>query len=466
MLGGAVCGTARRATGVRPADAVVTVQTAALRLRPSPAEHAERLLSHCSASSRGRRSTGGGGLSCPARRRGSGVAAAASYGPEPFIGNEPRGPRQRKPEWVRILEEDADNDPEVAELLEGTAGDPDKIREKMKHRLKDSDVHREGGGSDVPPRISFRAISPLGLWVWLEFAGGPPTSGEQELLEGVLRSWFAVGKLGGYNSQNLQVYQNADDDQSFFEYDNDELGAGENRMASYMHDLGDIQYQDNWARVWIDLGTADELSLDVLLNTLVGFSAQMCALTAITLGGANEDWPLPEGWEGEAAGLGPDDEFMRATMDPMRLPEGLDEEFQFMDEEGMLEGGKGRSPATAAGSGYGVDAGQYGATAEERELQQLAARLQRRPPAGKSGAAEVGAGGRQRTSGGGYYGASNTPGADVDIDPDEYSFTDPEEQDRAQAAGGQAGAGSQQASTQQPQKPWGASFARHVKKRG
>ena len=61
----------------------------------------------------------------------------------------------------------------------------------------------------------------------------------------------------------------------------------------------------------IDLGTADELSLDVLLNTLVGFSAQMCALKAITLGGANEDWPLPEGWEGDASGLGPDDEFMR-----------------------------------------------------------------------------------------------------------------------------------------------------------
>lgn len=204
---------------------------------------------------------------------------------------------------------------------------------QMKHRLKQSDVHREDGGTDVPPNISFRAISPLGLWVWLQFAGGPPTPGEQELLEGVLRSWFAVGKLGGYNSQNLQVgsrerrcgrrgvgratgregagsgrrysalcrrqvqhapvshglrahpsvlntiqksplasrpqhtdffthpghsplchvpqvYQNADDDQSFFEYDNDELGVGENRMASYMHDMGDIQYQDDWARVW------------------------------------------------------------------------------------------------------------------------------------------------------------------------------------------------------------------------
>ncbi|KAG2437610.1 hypothetical protein HYH02_011249 [Chlamydomonas schloesseri] len=384
------------------------------------------------------------------------------------MGDAPRAPRQRKPEWVRILEEDADNDPEVAELLEGTGGDPDKIREKMKHRLKQSDVHREEAGSDVPPRISFRAISPLGLWVWLQFAGGPPTPGEQELLEGVLRSWFAVGKLGGYNSQNLQVYQNADDDQSFFEYDNDELGAGENRMASYMHDMGDIEYQDDWARVWIDMGTADELSLDVLLNTLVGFSAQMCALKAITLGGANEDWPLPAGWEGDAAGLGPDDEFMRATMDPMRLPEGLDEEFQFMDEQGMLEGGKGRGPAGgAAGSaGYGVDAGEYGATAEERELQQLAARLRRPPLTATPGGPAAGDGTGQRRSAGGYYGASNSPGADLDIDPDEYRFVDPEEQDLSQAGGMKAVDGAKHSVAQQPKKPWGASFVRRVKKQG
>lgn len=33
----------------------------------------------------------------------------------------------------------------------------------------------------------------------------PPVSSEQEMLEGMLKSWFAVGKLGGYNSQNMQV---------------------------------------------------------------------------------------------------------------------------------------------------------------------------------------------------------------------------------------------------------------------
>lgn len=40
--------------------------------------------------------------------------------------------------------------------------------------------------------------------LWLEFRD-EPVLGEREMLEGVLKSWFAVGKLGGYNSQNLQV---------------------------------------------------------------------------------------------------------------------------------------------------------------------------------------------------------------------------------------------------------------------
>ncbi len=42
------------------------------------------------------------------------------------------------------------------------------------------------------------------------------------------------------------------------------------------------------------MGTADELALDVLLNTLLGFSADMVGLRSVRLGGQNEDWPLPE----------------------------------------------------------------------------------------------------------------------------------------------------------------------------
>ncbi|KAF5833414.1 hypothetical protein DUNSADRAFT_10283 [Dunaliella salina] len=45
---------------------------------------------------------------------------------------------------------------------------------------------------------------PTPMQVWLEFLQ-PPSSREVDLTEAVLKAWFMVGKLGGYNSQNLQV---------------------------------------------------------------------------------------------------------------------------------------------------------------------------------------------------------------------------------------------------------------------
>jgi hypothetical protein len=40
--------------------------------------------------------------------------------------------------------------------------------------------------------------------VWLQLEAGL-TSQERDMLDSALRSWFIVGKMGGYNSQNLQV---------------------------------------------------------------------------------------------------------------------------------------------------------------------------------------------------------------------------------------------------------------------
>jgi hypothetical protein len=42
------------------------------------------------------------------------------------------------------------------------------------------------------------------MWVWLELLV-PPSERDKELLTSTIRSWFVVGKLGGYNSSNLQV---------------------------------------------------------------------------------------------------------------------------------------------------------------------------------------------------------------------------------------------------------------------
>jgi hypothetical protein len=44
----------------------------------------------------------------------------------------------------------------------------------------------------------------------------------------------------------------------------------------------------------VDMGTCDELALDVLVNTLLGFSRDFCGLKKVYLGGVNRSWPVPE----------------------------------------------------------------------------------------------------------------------------------------------------------------------------
>ena len=42
------------------------------------------------------------------------------------------------------------------------------------------------------------------MQIWLEMAA-PPTEDDKDMLETVLSAWFMIGRLGGYNSMNLQV---------------------------------------------------------------------------------------------------------------------------------------------------------------------------------------------------------------------------------------------------------------------
>jgi hypothetical protein len=42
----------------------------------------------------------------------------------------------------------------------------------------------------------------------------------------------------------------------------------------------------------VDMGTADEIALDVLINSLVGLSRDVAALRTVYVGGENSDWPL------------------------------------------------------------------------------------------------------------------------------------------------------------------------------
>ncbi|GJZ89670.1 hypothetical protein Tco_0661452 [Tanacetum coccineum] len=53
---------------------------------------------------------------------------------------------------------------------------------------------------------------------------------------------------------------------------------GFNVMPSSFHDIGDVEFQDNWGRVWVDIGTSDYFALDVLLNCLTVLSSEYCGI--------------------------------------------------------------------------------------------------------------------------------------------------------------------------------------------
>jgi hypothetical protein len=44
----------------------------------------------------------------------------------------------------------------------------------------------------------------------------------------------------------------------------------------------------------VDLGTADELALDALINALTTFSKEQLGIKQLVLGGENDDWAAPQ----------------------------------------------------------------------------------------------------------------------------------------------------------------------------
>ena len=138
-------------------------------------------------------------------------------------------------------------------------------------------------------QVHFRECDFFNLWIWLEF-DTVPSIAEQQYVEEILNSWFFIGKLGGFNAENLQV-QETGVDISYFDYDEDE---SERSLISLMHNMAEVEFQGLWSRCWFDLGTTDALALDVLINTMRQFSKDHVEIRQIVIGGENEDWPVPQ----------------------------------------------------------------------------------------------------------------------------------------------------------------------------
>jgi hypothetical protein len=137
--------------------------------------------------------------------------------------------------------------------------------------------------------IQFREFNPFDLWIWLEFPTIPSRM-EQQYIEELFDSWFYLGKLGGFNAENLPI-QDAGIEISYMDYDQSQL---ENTLMSPMHNMGDIEYLGVWGRCWFDLGTSDLIAIDVLINSIYQLSKEFVQINKIIVGGQNEDWPINE----------------------------------------------------------------------------------------------------------------------------------------------------------------------------
>jgi hypothetical protein len=137
-------------------------------------------------------------------------------------------------------------------------------------------------------KVEFRECDFFDLWIWLEFSTAPSPM-EQQYVEEVFNSWFLLGKLGGFNAENLQV-QDTGLDISYMDYNQD---AADHSFMALMHNMSELEYQGVWGRCWFDLGTSDALALDVLINALEQLSKDYVTIERLIIGGENADWKIP-----------------------------------------------------------------------------------------------------------------------------------------------------------------------------
>ena len=137
--------------------------------------------------------------------------------------------------------------------------------------------------------VRFREVDPFNCWIWLRLAE-PLTEAEKPYLTEVFDSWYYLGKLGGFNAENLQVHEEGADI-SWMHYSREQADTN---LASVMHNMGDLETRAAWCRIWVDLGTSDALALDVLINALGTLDQDVVRVEEVVIGGINSDWPVEE----------------------------------------------------------------------------------------------------------------------------------------------------------------------------
>ncbi|XP_039018317.1 uncharacterized protein LOC120149658 [Hibiscus syriacus] len=187
----------------------------------------------------------------------------------------------------REEEKNYDKDPEFAEILGSCLDDPEKARSKMEDRLrkKRNKILHTKTGSGTPMKVTFNKFDFSNSYIWFEFYNAPLEK-DISLICDTIRSWHIIGRLGGCNSMNMQLSQSPLEKKPSY----DPI-QGANVNPTTFYNIGDLEVQDNLARIWVDIGTSEPLILDVLINAFTQISSDYVGIKQLVFGGSElETW--------------------------------------------------------------------------------------------------------------------------------------------------------------------------------
>ncbi|KAG5580690.1 hypothetical protein H5410_051317 [Solanum commersonii] len=194
-------------------------------------------------------------------------------------------------------EKNYDKDPELADILGTCLDDPDKAKSRLEERLrkKRNKIVHTKTGSPTPMTVEFNKFDYSNTYIWFEFYNAPLEK-DISLICDTIRSWHIVGRLGGCNSMNMQVELNQASSLQLSQSPLDkrpnyDAVQGANVTPTTFYNIGDVEIQDNLARIWVDIGTSEPLLLDVLINALSQISSDYVGIKQVVFGGSEfENW--------------------------------------------------------------------------------------------------------------------------------------------------------------------------------
>lgn len=188
------------------------------------------------------------------------------------------------PDMAAFLEGAFKDDREIQEILENSFEAPEEMGKRVNERIKrkEKDILQTKTGSPVPMKVSFWDFDATDSYIWMELYS-TPSEKDIDILGSVIRSWYVLGCLGGYNSLNIQLTKIPVNERlSYKEYVEEDL------LPARFINIGELEFQHNWGRFWVDLGTSDPLALDLLVNAFISISSDYIGIKELTFGGKNK----------------------------------------------------------------------------------------------------------------------------------------------------------------------------------